>query len=338
MIHTINHIGIGVDSIKQSEKTLLRDWGFKLKVSDSTYRIHELEKIFGYRPLMRMSNWMHPYTGPSLEFFQHKQRAPEKEKRYLSPAGCGISELGLLVSRIEKVSEKWKGKYSQVTGIHSYEFDTGEVWKAADFLSGEGLQIQLIEKSDREDLKEGVLGISHVGITVSDMELMMDFYSGVLEFDEIMSEIPCRESNESNSNNRIWLRKKNKNLSPLSAYNGGVIKLSKQSNSEYRGKLSAKRFGEGGLTEIGLEVSSINSLYRDFTDRGIKGLVEPLKFSHFMGPVGILAYIHDPEGNVIELVELTKVFNLSLPRLNQFIVGPLNRIYSILNKNRRIKC
>jgi len=331
LIKTINHIGIGVSNMRKS-KELLKDMGFRIKINDSTYRIWELKELFGHNPLMRISNWMHPYTGPVLELFQHRLPAPEGEIKYNCPSGCGLSEMGILVARIDEIAAEWSGKHQLERDVYSISFENGREWKAAEFRTVEGLRIQMIETEECTSMTKGVLGISHVGITVADMDSMGEFYSEILGFDEVQYE---KSNGKSPVEDRPrWLSKSEKDLSPISAYNGGIIKLIPLKDN-FTGQMTQRRFGSEGVSEIGLEVSQIMPLYESLRRRGARGVVSPLSFSRPFGPKGKLAYLMDPEGNVIELVELQSVFHMPLSWLEHLMIRPLKKTYTILFGNRR---
>ena len=66
VIHTINHIGIGVKDIDQAYPFYHRYLNFSFKLNDDENALCELEPMFDRQPRMRMRNVMNPQGGPGL--------------------------------------------------------------------------------------------------------------------------------------------------------------------------------------------------------------------------------------------------------------------------------
>jgi catechol 2,3-dioxygenase-like lactoylglutathione lyase family enzyme len=83
-----------------------------------------------------------------------------------------------------------------------------------------------------------------------------------------------------------------------------------------------RRFGDPGLVEIGLDVDDAPAALRRAMGAGAGEVVPPTDFDWGFGPRGTLVYISDPEGNVVEFVELKSVFKLSPGALNWVVARP----------------
>ena len=62
--------------------------------------------------------------------------------------------------------------------------------------------------------------------------------------------------------------------------------------------------------------------FQRLTAAGARPLVPPVNFDWGFGPRGTLAYLADPDGVVIELVDLARMFWLSPRWLDRLVVRP----------------
>jgi len=76
MIHTINHVGTGVQDIDYAQPFYCRCLNFSFKLNDDVADLQELKLIFGDALRMRMQNSTNPRGGPGLELFEHWDTAP----------------------------------------------------------------------------------------------------------------------------------------------------------------------------------------------------------------------------------------------------------------------
>ena len=142
-----------------------------------------------------------------------------------------------------------------------------------------------------------MIKVRHVGITVSDMDKMLSFYSGILGFDQ----------------QKIALEQ-GEYIDNFSALDGVVVTTAKLSNGvdevliellkyhSHEGLLTLEsRLTNPGITHFALTVDDLESLYQRCTEGGISFNAPPQ-----LSPDGNakVTFCRDPEGNLLELVEV----------------------------------
>ncbi|MCX7710981.1 MAG: VOC family protein [Clostridia bacterium] len=329
MITTINHIGIGVRNIKKMKELFRKELGFKLALNDNQYNVWELEPIFNRKPKMRIVNCMNPYSGPTIEFFQHIDTTPAERTAAPEWSDVGILELGIEVGDIEGFCNRLTANGAMMlSSIYDLYTTGGERWKCTYYRNKEGILMQLVDKH-RWRGKAKALGISHVGIGVGDLKQQLFFYKEMLGFDRVIAEekdLDVTLSDVMTVDGRIstvWLGR-SRCASVMSSFDGGVVKLICSESKKHRRVFENRRFGDVGISEIGMEVDCMRSSFGGLKEGGVKVLVEPTEFDLGLGPRGTLAYIEDPEGNVIELVELKSLFKLPPIVLDRLFIRPMN--------------
>jgi len=137
--------------------------------------------------------------------------------------------------------------------------------------------------------------IRHTGIVVNDLDKAIDFWCGLLGFNVI------KETEESGTQIDRMLGTKNVKLSTkkLSDSTGHQIELLKFHTHFDKKKWVGKAFSIG-LTHIAINVSKLDDLYILLTKEGYAFNAPPHE-----SPDGLVkvAYMHGPEGLLIELVE-----------------------------------
>ena len=333
MINCINHIGIGVNDIDKSYPFYRQHLNFTFKMSDDQYPIWELEPMFKRKPVMRLHNSMNPIGGPALELFQHIDTAPQKRVRNNNWNDIGILELGIRVQGIESVCKTMiDDGVNIITDIDEIVTVYGQVWKTAYLRTPDDVLIQLIDMEGSISLgnkKRRVCGINHVGLGVSNIERALDFYSNWPGFDEVVyhDKDAGKHLGEVMPNGKdietLLLSRSEGSTSKLSCYDGGMIKLINHKAGEKKKVFEGRRFGDIGITEIGLEVDDVRETFKSAIESGGRPLVPPTEFDLKFGPCGTLAYLEDLDGNVIELVYLKSLFKLPPKMLDYMVIRPL---------------
>lgn len=348
VIHTINHIGIGLEDIDKSYqfyKELLR---LGLKISDKTYRIWELEPMFNRQPLMRILNVLCKNGGPSFEMFQHIDTTPRVKKSRHPYESIGFCEIGVEVKGLKAIHRTWKrNTVKYISEIQELMTLQNEKWQYIYLESADGIVFQLYEKCQTNDNEQWskqenhrnkqervtIIGMNYIGVCVSDMKKAKTFYMEVLGFDEVVFQerntLTLYDGGKTEVNQDVILLSRNKgSTSKLSGYNGGGIKLICSNNPSIEQDMEEElvhRFGDVGITEIGFEVDDVAVTYNQLVNKGAKALVPPTKFHVRFGPKGTLAYVADPDGNVLELVQVKSICGVSPVLLDKLFIKPTRR-------------
>lgn len=157
-----------------------------------------------------------------------------------------------------------------------------------------------------------IKSLSHVGITVSNFESAVKFYSETFGFKLISEQILNKEQvNELYS--LYELKDTTIRLGFLRAPKGGVIEI-----FEFHPSLPAKNiiWNKPGLTHFTLDVKNVNKWYHSLEKKGIYFYSEPQNTD---GTEWV--FMKDPDGNLIELIDLK--FNYTIIRILGGIAGSI---------------
>jgi catechol 2,3-dioxygenase-like lactoylglutathione lyase family enzyme len=143
-----------------------------------------------------------------------------------------------------------------------------------------------------------ITNIRHIGIVVSDMQKELEFYRDLLGMtvwweDRDESQIVRQVTGVPEAN--IWMVK-------LKAEDGVSIELLKYL-SHPQSLPEPKKSFDAGCNHVALQVDDIEALYKKLLSAGIRFHTPPVTSSDGAAKV---TYCRDPEGVIIELVELTR--------------------------------
>lgn len=141
-----------------------------------------------------------------------------------------------------------------------------------------------------------MIKIRHIGITVLDLEKMLNFYQDLLGFTSSKIAIESGEYIDNFSN----LKDVKVTTAKLSNSFGDVmIELLKYHSHET--SCSFKNINDGGISHFAITVEDIASVYETLSGKDIHFNCEPQK-----SPDGcaLVTFCRDPEDNLIEVVEV----------------------------------
>jgi catechol 2,3-dioxygenase-like lactoylglutathione lyase family enzyme len=339
MIHALQHVGLGTNDVVSTWKFYKEQLGFRFEMGEEEYPVWELKPMFGREPRMRIHNSFNPRGGPTLELFEHRDTPPREPPGPAGWADLGLLELGIEVEDLDGYIERSRGTKVQINGNPSeLRVDSRERWRRVRFAGPEGVWIELLERQSGDPslprsrrrastLGAFVRGISHVAIGVSDLGRSEAFWA-LLGFDRKILE----ESLDPRSAAPVhaflgemttsWLGRSRGSGERLSSLDGGMIKLVHCRGGRRRNVFEGRRFGDPGITEVALDASDVWGEFERLTASGARPLVPPVKFDWGFGPSGTLAYLADPDGVVIELVDLARMFWLSPRWLDRLVLRP----------------
>ena len=143
-----------------------------------------------------------------------------------------------------------------------------------------------------------MIKVRHIGITVSDLDKMLDFYRNLLGFasSKIALESGDYIDNFSNlSDVRVTTAKLSNNFGEV------IVELLKYHSHET--SIAHREINDGGISHFAITVDNINAIYDKLVDNGIKFNCEPQ-----LSPDGgaLVTFCRDPENNLIEVVEVLR--------------------------------
>lgn len=137
--------------------------------------------------------------------------------------------------------------------------------------------------------------IRHIGITVNDLDQAIDFYKGLMGFKIIKR----MEESGKFIDYLSGLKKVRVTTVKMAADDESLVELLYyHSHPRLLGK--KRKICAVGLSHVAFTVGNLNKLYKKLIDKGIKFNCAPQISKDGKAKV---TFCHDPEGNLIELVE-----------------------------------
>jgi catechol 2,3-dioxygenase-like lactoylglutathione lyase family enzyme len=292
--------------------------GFRVKLSDKTSYLEEMAPIVGAVVEMRALMAMNAGGGAAIELIEHTSTRPMEPPQPVQWGDIGYLELGLKASNLDQLYLDLKSRGVEfITPVRSMELSTGGRERYAYLRDPDGLLLQLVEVKDGK--RPSVGGVRHVAIGVSDMEKARAFYRDVLGFEEVLHEFDGRmpELDEVTGGKDMELAvlahiPEGESAMPL--LERAVVKLVYTPGYKGRVIYEGRRWGDIGLMEMAFDVSDLAGTTNALISMGAEPYHPPTRVDMGSGTAGSFSYIKDPDGNVVEMVEVEKVLHMS-PRV-----------------------
>ncbi len=326
MITAFQHIGIGVHDVDETYDFWRNKLGFKMKLNDHTGYDEQMESILGERCEMRMLMAMNVAGGGAIEVVQHTSTTPKEPPSQVEWGDIGILEVGVKAFRLDEVFDHLKGGGVQfVTGIKSMKLDGGKTVRYAYLRDPDGLLVQLVE--DPAGNRRRVGGISHVAVGVTDLDAAKDFYSNVLGFDQFLLEtddfIGPEEVTGGKKTRMAIMHQPHHLKSSLPVLEPGSVRLVQTPDFEGKHTFEGRRWGDIGCIEFALDVDDVKSTFEKAVAEGAESYQPPTLMDMGSGSVGSFAYVKDPDGNTVEMVEVNKVMFVSPSVMKNVMYWPM---------------
>ncbi|MFW6113872.1 MAG: VOC family protein, partial [Actinomycetota bacterium] len=256
--------------------------------------------------------------GAAVELVEHTSTRPLEPEEPLQWGDIGYLEVGLKAYHLERLYLDLKSKgVPFLTPVRSMELSSGGIERYAYLRDPDGLLLQLVEVPGGK--KPAVGGVRHVAIGVSDMDKARGFYAGVLGFTQLIhhfqGQIPELEEITGGKDMEVAvLAQQGGGESALPLLEKAVVKLVHAPGYKGKQAFEGRRWGDIGLMEMALDVTDLGDTLNGLIARGAELFHPPTRVDMGSGTVGSFAYIKDPDGSIMELVEVERVLHAS-PRL-----------------------
>jgi len=321
MINAFQHIGLGVWDVDKTCTFYKNLFGYKIKLNDITTASKEMEPVVGSVETMRMAMSMNVAGGGILEFIEHKSSPIRPFPEAAGYGSCGVLELGFGVRAIERVVDAFRAKgVSFLTPICDVELSDGRCWRYAYLNDPDGMKIQLVEDvrpGESAAKKPEVRGAFHVGIGVTDVERSKAFYGNALGFDRQVYAFDGHNpdldpvSGGATHVNMAVLERSAPNTGPISGLPSGTVKLIAAPDQKGDHIYKDRRWGDIGCMEFCLDVSHLEDSVEDAKAKGAPVYLAPCEIDMGSGSKGKVAYVRDPDGTIVEFVEICSIAWLS---------------------------
>jgi len=308
--------------------------GFRIKLSDQTSYMEEMTPIIGALVELRALMAANVRGGAVIELIEHVSTRPIEPPEPVQWGDIGYLELGLKAFKLDQLYLDLKSRGVEfITPVRSMELTTGGRERYVYLRDPDGLLLQLVEVEGGR--RPAVGGVRHVAIGVSDMERAKAFYRDILGFGDILHEFKGRiheldEVTGGKEMDMVVLGQQAEGESPFAGVlERAIVKL--VHTPGYKGKniYEGRRWGDIGLMEMAFDVRDLAGTVSGLMARGAELYHPPTRVDMGSGTIGSFAYIKDPEGNVVEMVEVEKAMHAP-PKVVKVVLGGVMRVASAL--------
>ncbi|MBN2027173.1 MAG: VOC family protein [Actinobacteria bacterium] len=144
--------------------------------------------------------------------------------------------------------------------------------------------------------------LQHVGVGVTDVDRSYEFYRRHLRFKIKLSEL---EDDVEELVPMFGRRPRMRILNALNAYGGATLELFRHIDTPPRIKPTPASWGDSGYLELGVEVKGLGKIYGGMEKAGVDMLTGIHELKTAAGSTWRYAYIKDPDGLPIQLIDLS---------------------------------
>lgn len=315
LISGIQQIGVGTVDFRKTWNWLIEMFGADVKIlEDDTVAERMLPYTGGVPQKRHACIAVNLQGGGGFEIWQYSERKPSP-----CPFDISVGDLGVFAAKVKcRDIKAWYDQYSPVCkdcGVPSLLPDGTKCLYVKDLY---GNWFQLVEDKSIF-LKDGKLtgGIAGGVVGVSDIDKSLEFYSGVLGYDRIVSDTRGEYADwELMPGSDCHFRRVI--LAPSEPFKGAFTGLFGQSTIELvqaldrtpRKIFEGRFWGDPGFIQICFDVTGMKAFGKFCASKGFPFTVDscPDGENFDMGDAsGHFTYCEDPDGTLIEFVETHKV-------------------------------
>ncbi|MEN8122336.1 MAG: VOC family protein [Bacteroidota bacterium] len=320
IISGIQQVGIGIPNVNDAWRWYHKNFSMDTPVFNDEGWAELMLPYTGGKPQERQAILaLNMKGGGGFEIWQYKSRTPEKAKFEIQLGDLGIFAVKIKTENIEKAYNKFKRDKISILGKIE-EYPNGK--KFFFVKDPYGNIFQMVENQEWFS-SNGTLtgGAEGVIIGVTDMEKSMDFYSEMLGYDKVLfdtngkfdafSELPGGK----NSFRRVLLAHTEPRKGPFSQlFGSSTIELIQVTDRKAEKIFKDRFWGDLGFIHLCFDIGGMNIFREQCKAAGHEFTVDSRKPNGVeldvfdMGEAsGDFAYIEDPDGTLIELVEAHRV-------------------------------
>ncbi len=321
IISGIQQIGIGVTNINEAWTWYRKNFGFDITIANAPGTAELMLPYTGGVPQHRHAILaMNIQGGGGIEAWQYLTRTPEYSKFDILAGDLGIFVSKIKSKNVKIAFENFKKKELNLLSEIVKDPKGRKHFFMQDPYSN---VIQVIEEqSEFKNVKLNTAGIWGAIVGVTDIEKSKEFYSKILGYDTVIYQeegifddfagIPGGKDKFT----RVLLSHSKKRIGPFSELLGdSQIELIKVHDREVNKIYKDRFWGDPGYIQICYDITSMFEMKKRCEANNVNFTVDSNPDSYGkdeeifgMGDAaGHFAYIEDPDGTLIELVETHKI-------------------------------
>jgi catechol 2,3-dioxygenase-like lactoylglutathione lyase family enzyme len=317
IISGIQQVGVGIPHIQDAWKWYRKYFKMDVAAFDDEGKAEYMLPYTGGKPHERHAILaLNMKGGGGFEIWQYKSRKPEAAKFEISLGDLGIFALKIKTDNIEKTYQYYKSE-----GLDISEPTTDPTGIAHFFVKDLYGNIFQMVKNNKWFVKNHDLtgGADGVIIGVTNIEKSIRFYSEILGYDKILYDTQGKQSDFEfvsgghNSFRRVSLAHSKPRLGAFSnLFGDSKIEMVQVLDREPKKIFENRFWGDLGFIHLCFDIAGMEIFRKDCLNLGHPFTVDSKKNtqenSFDMGEAaGDFAYIEDPDGTLIELVEAHKL-------------------------------
>lgn len=310
MINGIQQVGIGAPNVHDSFKWYRQNFGFDVPVFDEAAEAPLMTQYTGDKVQSRHAILaMNLNGGGGMEIWQYTSRQPEAQPEF------SLRRPGLLVTRIK--CDNTSAARAGLSANNPSEVHKDPMGKASFSLVDPYGNPFVIAESDSwyKRKKDQFGGIEGIMIGVTDMDKALTFYREVMGIDNVLSDEErvfddlkgLKDGGE--TYRRVRLAPTRRNNGAFSKVFGDFFLelLQVKSVPPLEHNMAGRFWGDQGYIHLCFDVNKMDSI-KERADRLNNAFTIDTGDSFSMGEAaGRFAYVEDPDGTLIELVETDKI-------------------------------
>lgn len=312
----IQQVGIGIPNVHEAWAWYKKHLSVDIKAFDDEGMAELMLPYTDGKPQSRHAILaLNLRGGGGFEIWQYKSRTPEA-----APFKVALGDLGIFAVKIksDNISESYRYFESQKIKISKRIYEGTDGNKHFFIEDPYGNIFQIVESDDwfsKNSCNTG--GVAGVIIGVSDIEKSMDFYRNILEYDKVLYDINGKFDEFSlleggnDTFRRVLITHSKKRIGAFSKLLGNsTIELIQVKDRPIKKIFENRLWGDLGFIHLCYDVMGIEQFDKDCKAEGHPFTVDSRENGNTfdMGDAaGSFAYIEDPDGTLIELVETHKL-------------------------------
>jgi catechol 2,3-dioxygenase-like lactoylglutathione lyase family enzyme len=310
LISGIQQVGIGIPDAGSYFTWFRRTFGYDVKIFDDEAQATLMTRYTGGEVHARRAILaMNMNGGGGAEIWQFTSRKTIYPDSQVQFGDYGINAVKIKSNNVEQAYDDLKGKVN-CSPLYNTPLNDKTFWVKDEF----GNAFQVVRNNTFFKNKPYMMGgVGGAMIGVSNIEKAIQFYGNCLGISKVVYDKTgtfedLGETYKGQQFRRVLLSFQNGFTAPFSKLLGNIEIELIQAKDRTPIKTFANRYwGDGGFIHLCFDVSDMNALKQRMKENGSEFTVDSADTFDMGKAGGRFAYVEDPDGTLIEMVETHKV-------------------------------